>query len=242
MTQTFDPFDPAEWVDKPGCEAFEMAIEMRARAALAPSAIQVLAAHLGACESCRAHGEAGDRLDAALAATIARAPAEIDWERSRRKLEQLIRRTRRAPWLATAAGLVGVALFAGLRLVTGQPVRATTLAMVLGLYCPFMAWIHFTVAARRTRDLLACPDVIAGYRAELEKSVSRWKIIFPLMLISAGINLVEWIDALPGALGGDQRALSTLIMQSILAPLMAAGSIISLLTLRRERRELAELR
>jgi hypothetical protein len=242
MTQTFDPFDPAEWVDKPGCEAFEMAIDMRARAALAPSAIQVLAAHLGACESCRAHAEAGDRLDAALAATIARAPAEIDWERARRKLEQRIKRARRAPWIATAAGPVGVALFAGVRLVTGEPVRAMTLLMALGLYCPFMAWIHFTVAARRTRELLACPDVIAGYRGELEKSVSRSKILLPLLLISAGINLVEGIEALPGALGGDQRALSTVVMQGILAALMVAASIICLLTWRRERRELAELR
>src|SRR5690349_13513327 len=101
MNEGFDPFDPEEWGDRPGCSAFETALEMRERGALAFGAVPVLEAHLGACDACRDHAARLRRIDASLVATVA-AP---DWRRLRDKMETALKDTRRTPWLLGCVGL-----------------------------------------------------------------------------------------------------------------------------------------
>lgn len=168
MSQGFDPFDPEVWKDKPGCSAFETALEMRERGALEPSSVPVLDAHLEACDECRNHASRLSRVDASLAATV----ASTDTRRLRGKLDEALKRSRRTPWVVAGIGFIGGAAilwFFGGRLAHPKWFLLTIpLPIVSG---GLASYTHVI----RLRRLLAEPDAVGAYRRWLEGSLKRMR-------------------------------------------------------------------
>ena len=177
MSDGFDPFDPEEWGDRPECNAFEAALEMRARGALASDALPVLDAHLTACDACRDYAARLRRVDASLVATAV-AP---DWRALREKMDAALKETHRTPWLLACIGVAVAALYSALSMfftrrlppviVLLLPIPLLVSAGVFGVY----------LRRRRLRRLLAEPDAIAAYRRWVEMGVKglrrmRWWI------------------------------------------------------------------
>ena len=169
MSQGFDPFDPAEWGDKPGCSAFETALEMRGRGALATGAVPVLDAHLAACDDCRDHGARLGRVDASLFASA----ASPDARRLRAKLDDALKETRRTPQMLAGIGLVaGAAMFClfGGRMAHHKwvllPIPLVIASAGLGVY----------IRVLRLRRLLTEPDAVGAYRRWMEWNLkaTRW--------------------------------------------------------------------
>jgi len=173
MSQGFDPFDPAEWGDKPGCSAFEIALEMRGRGALAPSAVSVLEAHLAACDDCRDHAARLGRVDASLVASA----VSPDARRLRGKLDDELKQSRRAPWVIACIGLAGAAMM--LLLFARATARHTGLLLFTVLMLLFSAGFGVLISHTRVlrlRRLLAEPDSIGAYRRWAQSSLkaARW--------------------------------------------------------------------
>jgi hypothetical protein len=67
-----------------GCEAFQVAIEMRLHRALGEAGRAPLEEHLVHCERCRAYESASRGAEASMGARAREAVAEVDWERVER--------------------------------------------------------------------------------------------------------------------------------------------------------------
>ncbi len=160
MNSEFDPFDPAEWGNKPGCSAFETALEMRQRGALAPAAVPVLDAHLSACDSCRDHAARLARVDASLVATA----ALPDARRLREKMDRELKKNRRMPWVFVGLGFATTLLGAALLPHIGGPMaqhKWLLLTIPLCLAAPALA---FPIRSLRLRRLLAAHDTVGAFR------------------------------------------------------------------------------
>jgi hypothetical protein len=166
MSQEFDPFDPEHWGDKPGCSAFETALEMRKRGALALAAVAVLDTHLAACEACRDHADRLRRVEASLVLTAA-SPHAL---RLRAKLDEALKQSRRTPWVVTGTGILTTA--AMLWLSGGLRADHTWLLWSFPLVIASAALASYTHAIR-LRRLLAEPDTVGAYRRWLEGNLKR---------------------------------------------------------------------
>jgi len=237
MSEGLDPFDPEEWGDKPGCSAFETALEMRARGVLAPGALPVLDAHLTACDACRDHAARLRRVDASLVATAA-AP---DWRRLREKMNAALQETRRTPWLLVCVGLGLAAVYSALSLHFTRRLPPLKVFLLSIPVCVAAGIFGTYLRARRLRRLLAEPDQIAAYRRWIEISLKglrrmRWWMplyaLWPLFQAVPNYRRYAHGDAASGALA----------LMGIFASLTFAGLIIwSIRQARRLAAELAEL-
>jgi hypothetical protein len=222
MSQGFDPFDPEEWRDKPGCSAFETALEMRERGALESSAVPVLDAHLEACDACRDHAARLSRVDASLAATA----ASPDTRRLRGKLDEALKRSRRTPWVVAGIGLIAGAATLWL---FGGPLLAHPRWFLLTIPLPIVSGsLASYTQVIRLRRLLAEPDAVGAYRRWLEGSLKRMRwlplamafyvpvIAFPMrsnwQRYAAG-NARAGLYVLMGIFGSVTLALSLIISQ-----------------------------
>jgi hypothetical protein len=231
MAEAFDPFDPDEWGDKPECSAFETALDMRARGALSASAIQVLEAHLAACDSCREYEARSARVDARLGA-VAGGP---DWVRLREDFRKGLRRAHRVP-IVMAGWIIGVlSLFAALSwLFTGQPPswRSLTFSFVVTM---LVIGCGVFIRIRRLRRMLTEPDPVAAQRRALEASLktsrhfNRW---LPVYLV---ITLLRVLSAAGKLAQGDRGGGAVLLM----GILCFAGVIYAIILQRRRTRQIA---
>ncbi|MES1205323.1 MAG: hypothetical protein ABUS79_05240 [Pseudomonadota bacterium] len=178
MTQEFDPFDPEDWGDKPGCTAFETALEMRNRGALAAAAVPVLEAHLAACDACRDHAARLRRVEASL---VVSAPSP-DARRLRAKLDAALNQSRRAPWVLTGIGIFGSA--AVLSLFGGLLAHHKWLLLPFPLLIASGGLASYTHVIR-LRRLLAEPDTVAAYRRWLQGNLKRMRRV-PWVLVLNG--------------------------------------------------------
>ncbi len=239
MTQTFDPFDPDAWTDAPGCEAFEQALTMRARSALAPHAVPVLEAHLAACEACRDHAARMAGLDATLATHRGDELAAPGWQRVHDQLHAGIQRyQRRTPWTIALAGAVGVGALA---VLGSGPMRVAGLLATFAVYLAIMGFAYW-VEQRRQHRLLDDHDVIATYRGELARRLriartARW--LWPLVAVG---EAPRGIGALIETIDGNGDAHGRLATSTLVIALALVAFVMTLVTGRSARRELAGLK
>jgi anti-sigma factor RsiW len=237
MSQGFDPFDPEEWGDKPGCSAFETALEMRRRGALAPGAVPVLDAHLAACDACRDHALLLGRVDASLLATAASPP---DARRLRAKLDDAFKQSRRAPWIAAGIGLVGSA---ALLLIFGR--RMAHYRWLLFLNIPLLVLTGSLASYThviRLRRLLAEPDAVVAYRRWLEGGLKRMRWLPLAMALNAFVIAPPMRGNWRRYAAGDARAGVYLFVGIVGIVLMVLVLIMEWRHRRRMKAELAELR
>jgi hypothetical protein len=239
MGDPFDPFDPNEWGDKPGCSAFEIALEMRARNALAISAMPVLEVHLAACESCQEYGGRVIRVDASLGA--AAAAAIPDWTLMREKMRKTLRQTYRTPLVAGAVALGMLILCSTVnwlfthRMPSPAWMALSFFATMLGASCG----IFFRI--RRLRRLLAEPDPVAAHRRWLGmslKSLRRFNRWAPLYLVLMSLQLAGYYGRFSR---GDRQGGASMVLVTV-ALIAALYVIVSQRrAARRLARELAEM-
>lgn len=244
MISTFDPFESEAWSDAPGCEAFELALAMRAQSALPPQAAPVLDAHLAACDACRDHAARMTILDSALTTQHDDdALAAPSWDRVRDRLHADVQRyRRRAPWtivLAGAGGLGAIALAQAL--LDPGPMRVVRMLSVLAVYLA-LGGVVYAIARRRKQRLLEQYDVIATYRGELERRLrisraGRW--MWPVVI---ACELPSTIRALITTLDGNIHAPVRFATGALLIAVALAAFVVTLLTSRTARRELAGLK
>lgn len=237
MSEGFDPFDPDEWGDKPGCSAFETALEMRGRGALAPDAVAVLEVHLGACDACREHAVRLDRIDASLAATVPLPDARL----LRGKMDDALRKTRRAPLMIAGAALVMAAAVQALFWVAGVPtipVSVWLFALVLMLAASYAG---LYIGVRRLRRFLAEPDVIGAYRRWLESNMKLARWLPWSMAMNAVILAPQVRRTLQRVTAGHAREGVYLLLELIGAVLMVVAVVTQWRRVRRMKAELKEL-
>jgi hypothetical protein len=231
MSQGFDPFDPEDWGDKPGCTAFETALEMRNRGALAAAAVPVLDAHLAACDTCRDHAARLRRVEASLAVS---GPAP-DARRLRSKLDEALKQSRRVPWVVAAIGICGSAAML-------WPLRGL-LAHHKWLLLPFPLLIASGGLASymrviRLRRLLAEPDTVGAYRRWLEGNLKGTRRLPWVMVLNVpGIAFPlrgHWKRYAAGNVGAGAYVLLGLLA-------IAAFAMALFLSWRQARRTAAEL-
>jgi predicted anti-sigma-YlaC factor YlaD len=238
MKHEFDPFDPDAWADGPGCEPFEIAMEMRAQGALAPSAVEVLESHLAACPSCGAHAARTGAVDAALAAIT---PTPPDWKPVEQRIAESVRRYRRLPWQMARSLLVGTIVCAGIYPLVGLPLPSIWLLVkIFAIVMVFFGAVYYW-NVRRRRILFAEHDIIAAYRKELEHSLLVQQRLGPWSLASLAIFGVNAAISWHSLQSGHATARYTLVATA----LCAASALVTLASrpriMRRLRREIAEL-
>jgi hypothetical protein len=242
MSQSYDPFDPGNWADAPGCEAFEIALGMRARGALAPSAEPVLDAHLAACDSCRDFGARMQRVEAALARTNAETSAP-SWEQVHKKLTADRNRYRKTmPWIfgGMIVSFLGIG-WANAVFLGEKSVPATKVVIAAGLMSLLAAGIY-SLAMWRTRRFLEQRDLVAVYRSGLERAVEGFKTTRVFLLIFFAYAVWGWIEDLSALIDERHHAGYWLVKSSLLVAMVGLTSATMWRAARKARRELAELR
>ena len=238
MSQGFDPFDPQEWGDKPGCSAFEVALEMRGRGALAAGAVPVLEAHLAACDDCRDHAARLGRVDASLVATAA-AP---DVRRLRKKMDDELKESRRTPWMIGGIAFVGIA---GMLVLFGRATAQhrgllvfTLLVLLLTAGVGVLA-SHMRVL--RLHRLLAEPDSVGAYRRWAESNLKAARSLPLAMVMNALVIALPMRSNMERYAAGDARAGVYVALGFLAIVFLALVCIISWRRTRRLKAELAEL-
>jgi anti-sigma factor RsiW len=244
MTQLFDPFEPGAWADQPGCEPFEIALMMRARGGLAPSADAILDAHLASCPSCPELVNRIAQVDAALAARSTADVHGAEPQVARRKLASYAERYRtRTPKVLVVSGVCGLAIAVLEHLIrddTRWPLFLASSSVVFAaLFAMFT--LVYRRHLRRLRGLLEQPDVIATYRSELERRIERSKRSVGLLVAAVAFSLVNVGLTYADAMDGFAHAQRSFV-ESLIWPTLLSLSIASTWRDRRAAlRELAEL-
>jgi hypothetical protein len=216
-----------------------MALEMRARGVLAPSAVPVLEAHLAACDACREYGARSRRVDTLLAGSSA--TKGTDWALVQAKFLDRLREIRRTYVLLMGA-IIGVfLLYAGLsRVFGGRMPPVPVMALVLGTGA-LGGSIGLLMRRARLRRLLAEPDPVGAYRRWLKWNLKMWsrmKIWMPIYLIFMSWPVVrnhhQWLR-------GGLRTMAPLVLTVIGWGMMIVALVIQHRAARRMARELAEL-
>jgi predicted anti-sigma-YlaC factor YlaD len=237
MPTTVDPFDPETWSATSGCEAFELALELRSHAALATPSIVVLEAHLGACEACREFAARLAGVDAALAAHSGELTAP-NWHSIREQLHASVQRYR---WRSLWA--IGVAATIPIIHVLFSPGTYWRISSVSGLaLSAAIMGVVFAAETRRRHHLLGQTDVVATYRHELERRlrIARTAVwLWPIFIVGEFVRACHsFMHIRTGATFAHARlATSVALMSCALAALLY-----SIVTARGARRELAALR
>jgi hypothetical protein len=240
MTDALDPFDPAEWGDKPGCSAFETALDMRAKGVLASSATPVLEAHLAACDSCRDYGARSRRVDALFAAASS-GPTSPDWLSLHQRLLDRLKETRRTPVLIGGSMLGVLFLWAGLSVFFTEKLPPVWVLVLTFVSAGLAAGYGLYLRGRRLRRLLAETDVIVAYRRWLEWSLKmsrRMNLWMPIYLLMVQLPVARSYRRLAH---GDRRAGAPVILMAVAVALMVATLIFQNRAARRMKRELTEL-
>jgi anti-sigma factor RsiW len=238
MSQGFDPFDPEEWGNKPGCSAFEVALEMRRRGALAAAAVPVLDAHLASCDDCRDHAARLGRVDASLV-TSAVVP---DVRRLREKMDDELRKTRLAPWVRAGIGLVMAVLFQALFRLAGLRTIPVVGLVLIALCLAATGYLGVSMRAHRLRRLLADPDAVNAYRGWLKSNIktARW---LPWALIPNMV--IQGSKALGHAhrfAAGERRVWVFLLLEAFVVVGWGGVLVWNRIRVRRVKAELAEMR
>ena len=234
MRYGFDPFDPNEWGDKPGCSAFETALEMRQRGALAPAAVPVLDAHLAACDVCRDHAARLRRIDASLAATA----APPDARRAREQLDDELKATRRTPWLLAGVGLAMAVLIAAWLRRFGVPIAQQKWLLLFAPLLFALGGLGSRVRAVRLGRLLAEPDFVGAHRRWVEWNLKGTRRLRWLMLVNgvfAGLQLSGYAQRYDA---GDASAGAYVVLSAVG---LLGFVFVSIHSWRRARRLAAEL-
>jgi anti-sigma factor RsiW len=241
MTTTigYDPFDPAAWAGAPGCGAFEIALDMRAQGALAAAAVEVLEAHLAACESCRAYAASVGRVQAALRVAPALPPS---WEVVQARVQAEVKAYRRAPWITIAAMLGALGSIVGITKLAGaRPPSLVELALVFA-FALFLYVIVHVRSRRRLRGLLDARDVVASYRAQLEDGVRQTRRTLPLLFATVGLLLLQLVAIVAGSTRVTPEVRFA-FGANVVATLLSLFNLVTMpRRIRAMRRELAELK
>lgn len=240
MTPSFDPLDPDELANTTGCDAFEIAIDMRSQGALAPQAVPVLEAHLEACGFCRQYRDRGGQVDAALATRSAVVETTMQWQRVQQKLSEGVDRYRRAPRHVLAEMILGVIGVNLLAVAFGRPLMwSFSIGSFLAVALLFFGAYFWNL--RRVRGLLEQQDLIAAYRGELKRVVMVWRRIGRFAPIVALVWLLQAARYFEPAVHGDSRAGFSLTLYLILSVANVYMFVSQYRAAGRARRELAEL-
>jgi anti-sigma factor RsiW len=242
MTDSFDPFDRAQWVDDPGCEPFEMALAMRERGALPSASITALEAHLADCAFCRAHMAATAHVDASLASAAAPPSTHADDERVRQKLRANLRRARRGPWIlgAVMLGVSGLSCLLGFAFGETQPSLGSSALLALALVGVLVGpWLW---RLRRAQRLMTPTfDVVGTYRRQLQGRIANLEKPKKLLLGLVALDALRAVSAWRGVTNGEDRRVE-LTMVCLFVAAGLAVVIAQPLMVRRLKRELAGLR
>lgn len=167
-----------------GCDAFELAIEMRLHGALPPEQAPALAAHLATCERCQRFLRRAEATQRAMSATSSELAGAVPPERTWEQLQRLIRgeRTwlwRRAAFIAAMVPVVGF-LSGSFALAAG----------VFGVVGGGLMTLRVLDNRRAARDAALVGssrgDMLALYRQLLERRIaraSRMRRVLPVLAI-----------------------------------------------------------
>lgn len=147
----------------PGCEEFEVAVEMRLHGALDEAGRAQLEEHLAGCERCRAYEAAARTAEAAMAAEARDAAGAVDWS----LVERGIRRAPPTPATmlgtaaACAAGVAGLVW-----LSTPAPMRAERLLRTMPSTVVLVVLVAFVTAysGRRLTALVDRGEALVTWR------------------------------------------------------------------------------
>ncbi len=238
MSEGFDPFDPDEWGDKTGCSAFETALEMRGRGALAPDAVAVLEVHLGVCDACRDHAARLGRVDASLAA----AAAVPDARRLRGKMDDALKETRRrAPLMLVLAVFMMAVAIEVMFWIGGTPLLSLkALLLIFGMTLA-TSYLGLYIRARRLRRFLAETDVIGAYRQFLQGNIKALRMVPWTMILNVVIIAPNAQKAFQRYAVGVGRQGGYLILDLVSIVLIFVGVVSVWRQRRRMKAELKEL-
>ncbi len=244
MSDSFDPFDPRRWVELPGCDAFEIALEMHRSRALAPGSVAILESHLAGCAACQRYAATLGALAPALALTDVSA-GSVDWPRLRARIDGSLSRSRHMAWVL-AGGMMAstIAIPVADRLfgvATSWVTRAAALADLALLLAVMIArtfrWKH---PARWS--ILGGADTVAAYRIELTRRLRGLRLAGPLLAVTITGSALATLGSYLTLMDGNARSGSTFIFGAF----MTSASLVALIIRRRAandlRGELASLR
>lgn len=189
-----------------GCDAFELAIEMRLHGALPPEQGPALDAHLATCERCQRFLRQAEETQRAMAANASEVSKAVPPERTWEQLQRMIRGER--TWLWRRAALIA-ALVPVVGFLSGNYLLAVgVFGTVGGTLLTWLALDNRRAAREAALVGNSRGDMLALYRQLLERRIaraSRMRRVLPVLGVMVLI-LTSWRVPWPKSLDKESMA------------------------------------